>query len=32
VFLLMVFIVTVGSIECISTVRNYALSLAELHA
>lgn len=27
VFLFMVFVVTVGSIECISTVRNYALSL-----
>lgn len=32
VFLVMVFIVTVGSIECIATVRSYALSLAELHA
>lgn len=32
VFVLMIFIVTVGSIECISTVRNYALSLSELHA
>lgn len=32
VFLFMVFVVTVGSIECISTVRNYALSLSELHA
>lgn len=32
VFLFMVFVVTVSSIECISTVRNYALSLSELHA
>lgn len=32
VFILMVCVVTVGSIECISTVRSYAISLAELHA
>lgn len=32
VFILMILIVTIGSIECIATVRNYALSLAELHA
>ncbi len=32
VFLFMVCVVTFGSIECISTVRSYALSLAELHA
>lgn len=32
VFLLMIVVVTIGSVEFISTVRNYALSLAELHS